>query len=530
MKKTQVLIVGAGPTGLVLALFLARAGVTPRIIDKKAGTGRESRALGVQARTLEFYRQLDFADEVVSQGVPIQEIYIRENGRVANQLNVHRFGEGLSPYPFVLCFPQDAHETLLVEKLKSAGVGVEWETELLSMQQTSAGVQATVRRAGGNAEPCRVDYLCGCDGGRSQVRQSLELGFAGGTSDKTYFVADVEACGEATSDALAKQAFSFCLNTEDFMLVLPARNTGTHRLIGLIPEKLEGKENIGFENVRPMTEKATGVHIDKINWFSTYRVHHRVADHFRVGRAFVVGDAGHIHSPLGGQGMNTGIGDAVNLAWKLAAVLQDRADVSILDTYETERLPFARLLVSTTDRAFQWVNGSGIGHRFVRQIFFRLLLPRLVSFAATRRLIFRRISQSLVNYRASALSQGGAGKVRGGDRLPWVLMAGERDNFAPLKSLDWQLHVYGAADGDLRSVAEKAGLPIHTFAWTLAMKEAGLQRDAFYLIRPDGYVAVVAERGDAEQMQEFLTRFKILPRRAAEVRVLSQPSGAPITA
>ena len=131
-----------------------------------------------------------------------------------------------------------------------------------------------------------------------------------------------------------------------------------HRLIGLVPDELSGRDDVTFEDIQPFAEKLTGVHVTKVNWFSSYRVHHRVAEHFRVGRAFLLGDAGHIHSPAGGQGMNTGIGDAVNLAWKLAAVLQGRADSAILDTYEPERIAFARSLVATTDRAFQLMAGE----------------------------------------------------------------------------------------------------------------------------------------------------------------------------
>lgn len=133
MNKIDVLIVGAGPTGLVLALALVKAGIMPRIVDKKSATGQESRALGVQAHTIEFYHQLGFAEEVVAGGVQIEDIYIREQGRVVSKINVNHFGEGLSPYPFLLCFPQDDHEKLLVRHLQAAGVEVEWETELFDM-------------------------------------------------------------------------------------------------------------------------------------------------------------------------------------------------------------------------------------------------------------------------------------------------------------------------------------------------------------------------------------------------------------
>src|SRR5215470_2207807 len=185
--------------------------------------------------------------------------------------------------------------------------------------------------------------------------------------------------------------------------------------------------------------------ITKVNWFSTYRVHHRVAHHLREGRVFLLGDAAHIHSPVGGQGMNTGIGDAVNLAWKLAAVLQDGAPDTLLETYEAERLAFARRLVATTDRVFTLATTRGLVARWVRTRLVPLLVPLLFRLSPWRRLMFRTLSQIGVSYRHSPLSAGAAGAVRGGDRLPWVELEPGQDNFAPLTSLQWQVHVYGEA-------------------------------------------------------------------------------------
>src|SRR5262249_21382634 len=155
--------------------------------------------------------------------------------------------------------------------------------------------------------------------------------------------------------------------------------------------------------------------------------------------------AGHVHSPAGGQGMNTGIGDSVNLAWKLAAVLGGRASPDLLDTYEAERVPFARSLVATTDRIFEGVVGQSMLARMVRTLFFPLILPFALRFAAVRRAQFRLVSQTRIAYRSSPLSDGSAGAVHAGDRLPWVEGI---DNFAPLTSLDWQLHVYGQASAE----------------------------------------------------------------------------------
>jgi FAD binding domain len=169
-----------------------------------------------------------------------------------------------------------------------------------------------------------------------------------------------------------------------------------------------------------MSVNRLDIKVERANWFSTYHVHHRVAEHFREGRAFLLGDPAHIHSPVGGQGMNTGIGDAVNLAWKLAAVLQGRASIQLLDSYEPERIAFAWRLVATTDRAFQFINNDGPIARLVRVRLVPLLLPALFSFREARRLMFLTLSQTNVNYRDRALAAGSAGRVQAGDRLPWV--------------------------------------------------------------------------------------------------------------
>ena len=502
MDEPQVLIVGAGPTGLALALFLAKSGVKARIVDMNSGPGQASRAMAVQARTLEFYRQLGFAEEVVSKGLTVEALHLRAHGQ-ATEIKIKDFGEGLSPYPFILSYPQDDHERLLVKQLQAAGVEVEWDTELVELHDTGDQVHAALRLKDGTDESCVVAYLCGCDGARSAVRQSLQLGFAGGTYDKTYFVADVEATGASAAPHL----FSMCLGASDILLVLPVRSTGMNRLIGVIPEELQGRENITFEDIRPLAEREGDIKVGKVNWFSTYKAHHRVADHFRVGRVFVSGDAGHIHSPVGGQGMNTGIGDAVNLAWKLAAVVQGRADAALLDTYETERIAFARALVATTDRVFQLMTGSGAGHQTFRETVFPHLASFALGFPGIRTAAFRLVSQTRINYHGSALSNGEAGDVHGGDRLPWVQTGDGSDNFAPLSSLDWQAHVYGEAKPTLRG----AGVTLHELPWADAMQTAGLKRDALYLVRPDGYVALADAEQDVEKLRASLDKFKIRP-------------------
>jgi FAD binding domain len=243
--------------------------------------------------------------------------------------------------------------------------------------------------------------------------------------------------------------------------------------------------------------------IAKVNWFSTYRVHHRVANSFAKGRAYLLGDAAHIHSPVGGQGMNTGIGDAINLAWKLAAVLNRSAPDRLLDTYERERIGFARRLVATTDRAFSLLTSTSLVARLVRTRLVPLIAPLLLRIAPARRFLFRTVSQTGIEYRQSPLSEGVAGPVQGGDRLPWVVTGPNEDNFAPLESIAWQVHVYGEPGRGVADACSTIGLPIHIFDWSPEMERAGLERGALYLIRPDGYVALADPDADPERLRRY---------------------------
>jgi 2-polyprenyl-6-methoxyphenol hydroxylase-like FAD-dependent oxidoreductase len=461
----------------------------------------------VQARTLELYQQLGIADEAVALGVTLETFHLREGGEEVARFSLKDLGEGLSPFPFALCFPQDDHERFLIGKLEAAGVSVEWGVELESFTQDEGQVRAILVKDGARTV-CEAAYLCGCDGAHSRVRQGLGLDFAGGTYEQLFYVADAKTAGGFQRDLYGNLA------ANGLALMFPVRSSGMQRLIGIVPGELRDSPDLSFEDIRPSAERVLGVRVEKVNWFSTYRVHHRVASRFRVGRAFVAGDASHIHSPAGGQGMNTGIGDAVNLAWKLADAIRGRAAPSILDTYEGERIAFARKLVDTTDRVFRGMVDPGLAGRFLRTWLVPHLLPFLGGFSAARRAFFGTISQVRISYRGSALSEGRAGDVSGGDRLPWVETP-EGSNFAPLAGLDWRLHVYGTASPALKDAAAALGLPLDAFAWSDGAARAGLERDAAYLLRPDGHVALASLDGDPRALDAFAAKHGLAFGRAS---------------
>ena len=492
MKQSEVLIAGAGPTGLVLALWLQRQGVQVRVVDKAAQAGSASRALAVQARTLELYRQLDLADAVIAAGHKIPAFNLWTGGQLRARLPIGDIGAGLTPYPFLLIYPQDEHERLLEARLAGAGVPVERGCELAALAQREDGVQATLRGPAGE-EQHASRFLVGCDGARSAVRQLLGVDFPGGTYEHVFYVADIEGRGRALNGELHLD-----LEESDFLGVFAMAPEGRARLVGTVhDERAARAEQLGFADVERRALANLDLRVDTVNWFSTYRVHHRVAAHFRSGAVFLAGDAGHIHSPAGGQGMNTGIGDAINLAWKLAAVLQGRADPRLLDSYESERIAFARRLVATTDRAFSFATADGPLAQLVRTRIAPHVFPLLATSASGRAFMFRTVSQTLVHYRGSVLSAGQAGQVHGGDRLPWVAQDGV-DNFDALRRIAWQVHVTGTPSARLQAWCAAEGIELSAFAWSPAWQAAGFARDAAYLLRPDGYVAVAAPDGDPD--------------------------------
>ncbi|GGX95413.1 FAD-dependent oxidoreductase [Massilia dura] len=484
----KVLIVGAGPTGLVLALWLTSQGVPVRIIDKSTGAGETSRAMAVQARTLELYRQLGLADPVVAAGHKDLAINFWAGGERRAELSLGDAGEGMTPYPFLLVYPQDQHERFLIERLTAMGVTVERETEMLSFKEQDNYVVVRLRKPDGSEETCLSRYIAGCDGARSQVRKQLGGSFEGGTYKQVFYVADVTLTGlEPASEA------HIALDGSDFVMVLPYGDSGQFRLIGTVRgERAEQADTLTFDDVSHEAIDKLDVKINLVNWFSHYRVHHRVTDSFRHGRAFLLGDAAHVHSPAGGQGMNTGIGDAINLAWKLAAVMQNRASDTLLDSFDAERRTFARKVVDTTDRLFTFATAQGSFANFVRTHIFPTVASVAYGVDSVRAFMFRTVSQTMLTYQESPLSKGEAGSIKGGDRLPWVSID-NTDNYEPLRSIGWQLQVYGVASPELQAWCERHTVTLRTFIWRAAYKDAGLAQDAAYLLRPDTYVGFACQ-------------------------------------
>lgn len=498
--KEKILIVGAGPTGLALGLQLAHYGVSFQIIDKNKGPGTSSRAMLIVPRVLEQYQQMAFSEKVVSKSIEIEKVQFHINQKKKAEIDVLSIGEDQSPFPSLFTFPQDEHEQLLIDQLENFQHSVNWETSLVSLSDTNEGVVVCLKHKDKEYSET-FSYVIGCDGASSRVRKELNIDFSGGTYEELFYVADAVLGNET----IYPKHVNFFFSDEEFALFFPLRNKETTRIIGMFPTQLVKEKKTDFEHLHPFLEETFDYQLKEMNWFSTYNVHHRLANHFKLKNIFLAGDAAHIHSPVGGQGMNAGIGDALNLGWKLSAVIQKRADSSILETYELERKQFAESLVATTDRMFKVVSSKGVISKGLR----KQVAPNLANFLMNksdrvRRLFFHFISQIRIDYRSSALSEGKVGKIHAGMRLPYY-----KDNFEKLEEMDWQLHVYGKAEEALNEFLREKKLQLYEWEWNKAAEEKGFKQDAIYLIRPDGHIGWTNEEQDISQLERYLNEWGI---------------------
>jgi 2-polyprenyl-6-methoxyphenol hydroxylase-like FAD-dependent oxidoreductase len=522
--KTDVVIVGAGPTGLALACQLARFNVAFVIIEKSNGVTPYSKALGVHARTLEIYEQLGLAQRAVDQGSIAGKVRLLEQGEVLGQVELSNIGKGLSAYPFMLVLEQSRNEQLMYEWLKEHGHDVLWQTELESFSQDSTTVTAQVKTGEAQAQTIAGKYLVGCDGPRSLVRHSLGLAFSGSTFERLFYVADVQIDWKFSHDAL-----TVCLAPHGVVAFFPMPGEKRWRIVGAFPEGHEKDErDIIYEEIEAQIKKEAELELDitRVDWFSTYKVHTRHVDKFSAGRCFVAGDAAHIHTPAGGQGMNTGIQDAYNLAWKLALVLKHSANQQILDTYNEERLPNAKRLTATTDRMFNLAAGKDWFVGLIRTTIFPPLAKYILSIEAVRKRFFILISQIGINYRAASLSMHEADdsggddefEVKAGDRMPYFEIEG-KSIYEQLRAPTFHLLTFSNGDGaeTMPGPTGRAGeIEVGGYADLIerhvvqlcpqVVKIFGTDKTFSVLLRPDNYLGFISADPSAGPLAKYFAR------------------------
>lgn len=511
--KTDVIIVGAGPTGLALACQLIRYGIDFVIFDRKEDITDLSKAIAVQARTLEIYEQLDLAETAVEAGAIARTANIVADGEIRGSINLSDIGKDLSPFPFALLLEQSKNERLLDDYLRRHGKNVRWKTALESISQAGDEVTATIKTADGETRTMAAKYLVGCDGAKSLVRHQLNIEFEGTTIDALFYVADVEMEFPAGSHDEIYVSFG----AERFVAFFPLKEDNFWRIVGNLPDEEGGERReegeIDYEETEADIRDLIKMPLDikGVKWFSTYRVHSRRVDKFRDRLCFLAGDAAHIHTPAGGQGMNTGIGDAYNLAWKLAFVLSGKAGDSLLDSYDAERLENAKRLLETTDRAFAFGTQDDFLSSFIRTHIFPFAARFALRFDSVKHTVFPIVSQIGINYRHSPLSARGGDEdfdVKAGDRMPYFLIDG-KSVFDYLREPKFHFLIFSNEEtvpDKLSGQDEKPGrwIDYQSFPLTPRVVEIfGTNKHFSLLLRPDNHIAFISEGISLDELKDY---------------------------
>ena len=491
-KKTQVVIIGAGPTGLSMAAQLLRHNIDFVILEKNEKTTPLSKAIVVQARTLEIFEEIGLAEKAIAAGRLTTAMNLFYKGKQKAAVDLAGMGKGSSAFTFALSLEQSKTEKLLADYLLGKEKIVQWKSELLRLEQDNEKVRVYYKDAEGEEQMITTDYLVGCDGASSLVRHELGLTFEGDTVPKLFYVTDVTL----SSPVINKNELFIFLIEKGFVLFFPMEGTGHYRIIGILPGE-EGSPDKEAHKIEQFikTQIIVPIEFKEIRWFSTYKVHSREANSFRKGRCFIAGDAGHIHTPAGGQGMNTGIQDAYNLAWKIAYTLQYNANNSLLESYNTERMENARNLLQSTDRMFDIMAGTNPFRNFLRL----QVVPIIMSFISTRpvfnRRVFPLISQTGIAYPHSTLTiKSQIERIKAGDRMPYFVFSNGKEIFDYLEEPVFKLLFFGSGNKNQFDDLKELRFRVASFSFDeIPKKRFGLASDFYILLRPDNHISYIGK-------------------------------------
>lgn len=552
--ETEVLILGAGPVGLTLASELARHGVKPRILDKGPGIREVSKALILHVRTQEVLEHVGITSRLPQESRPLREVVVHAYGKHIGSWHLDHID---SPFPHPVIIGQNRTQHLLLERLQEQGVAVEWNTEALSFEAEASGARVTVRPTAGAATGAadgqiRARYVVGCEGSNSVVRKGLQLTFEGDRYTGEQFIqADCRIRW-----ALPRGSSYLFLTADGYMMVIEFPD-GLVRIFISLPDSsatmqpdLQAGAPLGavealsevpeLEEIRRHLVRLSGYdcELSEPTWLARYRTSHRYANRFSQGPAFICGDAAHVHVPIGGQGMNTGIQDAFNLGWKLAGVLQGALRASILESYNAERHPVAQALIRGTNVAY-----TGILHPSqIKQHAARLFGPFLIGNAHVQDLMRNTLEELKVYYPDSPLNLdlGGARGPKPGERVLDTILVRASDHSSQTlgeltRGTAWTLLLFGGTEAAAipdsvwslaQRVAHQVGPRVQTFvvaaaadppapalagqllfdALHRAHTRYGIAGPTFYLLRPDTYVAARGPLSQAEALLAYLGR------------------------
>ena len=531
---TPILIVGAGPTGLALACHLLQLGIKLRIIDKKSGPSTTSKAIGLQYRVSEVLACMGIVDRFLERGGNPTVVNGYVNDRRIMRLRLRATGSecGQGAFePRAIMIPQSETESILSETLQERGGHIEWGTNFLDFTQDQAHVLSTIERADGSQEKVKSDWLISCEGAHSLIRKQAGLTFVGKTYPLAFFMSDVQLDWSLDHDEN-----HVWLHKDGSFAALPLPGKNKWRLFVEVTAQPDNQTNeLTLDVIRQLMAERAGddkTTISNPTWISEFRISCRMVDRYRKGRVFLAGDAAHIHSPTGGQGIATGIQDATNLAWKLGRVLGGAPD-SLLDTYEEERLPKAREVLKETDRTTTVLFAPTPFMRLLRDF---IVLP-VLHMDLIQKKMFAKMSQLHVNYRGNRLSREQKARgwysrsgVRAGDRAPDVVFikANSGDPTSLFRCLEPFRPVVLISPGHEpekadRLIAALGKLDINAYV-VIAPNEMhwkfrrqclidvhgdfrriyGMTPDSLCLIRPDDHIGYFQQPIDEHELQSYL--------------------------
>lgn len=503
-SRHDVLVVGAGPVGLVAAVDLARRGVAVRIVDKMPEPTDQSRAVVLHARSLELLDQLGVLDEIAATGVKTTGAQMHSGGSILGRVGFDTID---SPFPFSITIPQTDTERILRERLAGLGVQIERGVTYTGLEQDDTGVRASLTHPDGSVEVAHVQWLVGSDGAKGAVRHSLGLKLEGVFKGERFLMGDVDA-----EFAHEKESFHIFFSPGDAVGMLFPMAGKRVRVICQIPEDTPEDREPTLEWLQQtVDEREMEVRLDSARWLTIFEIHHAQVPRYRTGRAFLAGDAAHVHSPAGGLGMNTGIQDAFNLTWKLAAAVRGDASEELLDSYHDERHPVAAEVIRFTTA----LTRAGTLHSPFAREARNLLMKAALAMPLARHSMAGEIEQMTVEYRYAPLAASShRGPVRAGDAVRTVAGVDLWSTLAHRDPSDsgYALVLVSDEAGTFPDDATPAGAQTIRVAPTAdggAVADPEGQVAARYgldvrggaiLVRPDGYVAAIS---DAEHLREI---------------------------
>ena len=515
ISMVDVLVVGAGPTGLMMAAQLERAGVTFRIVDRQKDRAQESRALVLHARSMELFQNLGLENEFLSKGKKSIGMGLYINSKEKLKINFGNISIEDTPFPFILFISQAETEKILIDHLKRRSAKIERETELVDFSQDSNEVHCTIRGRDGTEEKINCKYLIGCDGAHSKVRHGLGLEFEGAPYSANFILADVEIEWPYDRDRLL-----LFFSMRGLLAQFPLTDKITRLIISQPKPPADPDSQPTLDEVQKLIHELVEAPAKISNpvWLARFHLHHRGVNQYRVDRCFVAGDAAHIHSPVGGQGMNTGLQDAANVAWKLILVLKKVAPEKILDTYQEERYRIGQILLKTTDRLFSIAATRNPILAWIRNLLMPAVTNFFLSSASGRRKMFRFTSQLAIHYhsawaREEILKEGFNGGPMVGCRAPDAPV-GSISLFEKLKGEHLKILLFFPAVADLDQVFEdlqsnlRQFLKVHVFYHTRDFERLyrryGIKKSGMYLLRPDGYVLFRCDTIDFDIIHDYI--------------------------